>query len=211
MLKDAQRCSKMLELKKINWKSLAKSYQLSRNISMRDLRKLLRHTKRQSFAAREVIFEPGIKNYSVFLIVKGLVRAYAIDDKGNDITFVLRREGQFLGAPYTLIFDEPARLGMATLEATSIYSIDYRVLEKIVADSPSMMANQQMITQHLFKDSILRVESLLLLTPEERYLQFVRDNPQLINRVADKHIAHVLGITPVSLSRIRKRLSEKKS
>lgn len=201
----------MLDLKKINWRGIAKSYQLSRDMSFRDIRTVLRHTQKRKYGAREIIFEPGIKNTTVFLIVKGLVRAFVIDEKGNEITFVLRREGQFLGAPHTLIFDEPSRLGMATLEPTTIYSIDYAALEKIVADSPNLLANQQMITQHLLKDSILRVESLLLNSPEERYLKFIKENPKLVHRVADKHIAHVLGITPVSLSRIRKRLSEKKS
>ena len=52
-----------------------------------------------------------------------------------------------------------------------------------------------------------RIESFVLLSPLERYQQFVRKYPSLNNRVPDKYIANVLGITPVSLSRIRKRIA----
>ncbi|MBK8659738.1 MAG: hypothetical protein IPN22_12925 [Bacteroidetes bacterium] len=50
----------------------------------------------------------------------------------------------------------------------------------------------------------------MLLSPEERYLKFIQKYPDLLNRVPNKYIANVLGITPVSLSRIRKRISTKK-
>lgn len=55
-----------------------------------------------------------------------------------------------------------------------------------------------------------RVDSFVLLSPEERYKKYVKDFPEIVNRVPDKHIANVLRITPVSLSRIRKRIATKK-
>jgi hypothetical protein len=54
-----------------------------------------------------------------------------------------------------------------------------------------------------------RIESFVLFTPEQRYVKYIEDFPDMYNRVPDKYIAHVLGITPVSLSRIRKRISTK--
>ena len=53
-----------------------------------------------------------------------------------------------------------------------------------------------------------RLEAFVLLTPEERYQELISSNPTLINRVPDKYIANIIGITPVSLSRIRKRLAK---
>ena len=70
--------------------------------------------------------------------------------------------------------------------------------------------NRKYILQRLLKESFKRVESFVLLNPEERYLKFIEDNPGLMNRVPNKYIANILGITPVSLSRIRKRIAEKK-
>ena len=55
-----------------------------------------------------------------------------------------------------------------------------------------------------------RLKSFVLLNPEERYLDFIKKNPSLVNRVPGKYIANVLGITPVSLSRIRARVVNQK-
>jgi CRP-like cAMP-binding protein len=56
-----------------------------------------------------------------------------------------------------------------------------------------------------------RLESLLTLNPEKRYLKLLNENPQLLNRIPLKMIASYLGITDVALSRIRKRISLKKN
>jgi Mn-dependent DtxR family transcriptional regulator len=55
-----------------------------------------------------------------------------------------------------------------------------------------------------------RVESFILDKPEERYQKLIARKPEIIQRVADKHIASFIGVTPVSLSRLRKRLASKK-
>ena len=97
-----------------------------------------------------------------------------------------------------------------TLEKTKTFSIDHRVVEKIVESNPKLEKNRKFIFQKMFKTMIERVESFVLLNPEERYLDYIKKNPTLINRVPDKYIANVLGITPVSLSRIRARIVSKK-
>ena len=61
----------------------------------------------------------------------------------------------------------------------------------------------------MLKESIERVESFTLHSPEERYINFVKSKPNIVNRVPDKYIATILGMTPVSLSRIRKRIATK--
>jgi Mn-dependent DtxR family transcriptional regulator len=61
----------------------------------------------------------------------------------------------------------------------------------------------------MLAESMVRVESFILLTPEERYLKLIRDKHDIVQRVHDKYIATFLGITPVSLSRIRKRIAGK--
>jgi hypothetical protein len=52
------------------------------------------------------------------------------------------------------------------------------------------------------------MESFVLLSPEERYMQLLKDKPDIFNRVHNKYLATLLGITPVSLSRIRKRITK---
>ncbi len=66
------------------------------------------------------------------------------------------------------------------------------------------------LCQRGMKQAFQRVESFVLLSPEERYLKYMQDYPSVINRAPDKYIANVLGITPVSLSRIKGRITAKR-
>jgi hypothetical protein len=86
---------------------------------------------------------------------------------------------------------------------------DHAVLESIFNRNPRLEKNRKMFLREVVKKSSDRVRSFVLMNAEERYLKFINDFPDLSNRVPDKYIAHVLGITPVSLSRIRKRLASK--
>ena len=60
------------------------------------------------------------------------------------------------------------------------------------------------------KKMLQRLETFVLMNAEERYEDFIKKNPTLSNRVPDEYLANVLGITPVSLSRIRARIVNKK-
>ena len=65
--------------------------------------------------------------------------------------------------------------------------------------------------QRIVREAHLRIEGFVLHTPEERYIKFIEKYPDINNRVPDKYIANVLGITPVSLSTIRARITKKPS
>jgi Mn-dependent DtxR family transcriptional regulator len=60
-------------------------------------------------------------------------------------------------------------------------------------------------------EALSRVESFVLDKPEDRYLKLIAQKPEIIKRVPDKYIASFIGVTPVSLSRIRKRLASQKN
>jgi hypothetical protein len=66
------------------------------------------------------------------------------------------------------------------------------------------------IGKSIMKQAFQRVESFVFLSPEERYQKYIQDYPNVINRAPDKYIANVLGITAVSLSRIKGRIASKK-
>ena len=75
------------------------------------------------------------------------------------------------------------------------------------------LENEQIlqIYLHSLKEAILRltyrIESMITMTSEERYLDLLKMNPAFLEKSYDKYVAHFLGITPVSLSRIKKRLN----
>jgi hypothetical protein len=94
---------------------------------------------------------------------------------------------------------------------SKVYEVDFHSFRKAIAKrSGELNMDRNWIFQQVMSQAFSRVESFVLLSPEQRYQKYVKDYPNVINRAPDKYIAHVLGITPVSLSRIRGRIASKK-
>ena len=126
------------------------------------------------------------------------------------MTTMLRWENQPFTCPHLALFNEPAQHYFQALEPTTAFCIDYDKVQAIVTENPKLEANRKFILQNMLKEALLRIDSFVMMTPEERYIDFISSKSDIANRVPDKFIAHVLGITPVSLSRIRKRIASKK-
>tara|TARA_R110002074_G_scaffold87963_2_gene194112 strand:- start:285 stop:872 length:588 start_codon:yes stop_codon:yes gene_type:complete len=188
---------------------LKQIYKFGKELSLKDIQVLLRAAKNGSFSKKELLINEGSKRNDVFYIKSGLVRCFNINDKGEEITLKLIPEHQVVANVDLILFSQASRYFFEALENTEVFFIDYDVLQDLVARNPKLEANRKYVLQRLLKESMERVESFVLLTPEERYQRFVKDYPGITNRVQDKYIANVLGITPVSLSRIRKRIASK--
>lgn len=173
-------------------------------MDIKSLLKLLRNVKVKTFDKGEVLIKQGSIQKEVSYVRKGLVRSYYINEKLDDTTFQLYAKNDLLGNIHAIVFDEPSKYTYQALEKTKVYTTDFNhIAQKPVFD-------RAVLGKKLIKQSFTRVESLIFLTPEERYLKYLKDHPTIVNRAPDKYIAHVLGITPFSLSRIRKRLAIQK-
>ena len=188
---------------------LKQIYKFGKELSLKDIQVLLKASKNGSFSKKELLINEGSKRNDVFYIKSGLVRCFNINDKGEEITLKLIPEHQVVANVDLILFSQTSRFFYEALENTEVFFIDYDVLQDLVSRNPKLEANRKYVLQRLLKESMERVESFVLLTPEERYLRFVKDYPGITKRVQDKYIANVLGITPVSLSRIRKRIASK--
>ncbi len=194
----------------IDFEKIKEFYNIKSDIGIEDIQPLFQVMKQRTFEANDYLSKEGFSKREVFFIQKGLIRAFIVNDKGDEITTQLRWEKQIFSNIDTILFNQPSRFYCQALEKTSIFSIDYDVLESIIAKNHKLSNNRKFIFQYILKDCLQRIDSFILLTPEERYLEFIESKPDIANRVPDKYIAHVLGITPVSLSRIRKRIASKR-
>ena len=172
---------------------------------------LIRNVKIKSFDKGDIIIAVGSLNKDVFFIKKGLVRSYLVKEEINEITFQIYAENQIFTNAHAVLFDEPSKFSYQALEHTKVFTVDYFAFLKLTSQNSELLElNKSHFGKIIIKQAFQRVESLVFLSPEERYKKFVLDNQKLIQRLPDKYIAHVLGITPVSLSRIRNRISKKK-
>ena len=180
-------------------------------MNVRLLFTLLRNVKIKSFEKGKVIIQEGSTKNDVYFIRRGLVRSYITDKEGDETTFQLYSEDQLFINVHAVLFNEASKFSYQTLEQTKVYTTDYNDFLKWTSKNPDLLElNRTYFGEQSLKNVFQRIESFVFLSPKERYRKFLKDNPKLNHRVPDKYIANVLGITPVSLSRIRKRISKKK-
>lgn len=186
----------------------------TRRTNMKDIKSilaLLRNVKSRIFQPGEVLITEGSNNKELFFIRKGLIRCFYINSNADEITFQLFPESNLVLNFHTLLFDEPSKFVYVAYEQTKVYSIDYDFLMKLTGENAHFLElNRSFVGKRAMKQAFMRIESLVFLTPEERYIKYLKDYPSIVNRAPDKYIANVLGITPESLSRIRHRIATRK-
>lgn len=189
---------------------LRKLYQFGKEAGFKDAQTLIQAAKVKNCDKRTILFQQGSKDSEVFYLRKGLVRMYHIKESGEEITFNIIPEQNIVANFEFIGTGKASSFYYETIEKSSFFSIDYHVLESIISNNPKLEANRKFFLRELLLKSSQRVQSFVLMNSEERYLNFIKDYPDLTNRVPDKYIAHILGITPVSLSRIRKKMASPK-
>ena len=178
-----------------------------------NLLSLIRNVKSQSFSKGEILIQKGSSRKELYFIRKGLVRSYseAVTADEEEITFQLFPENYVLGNFHSIFLQEPSKFCYQALEQTHVYSVLYDSFMEAIDQNPTLVGfSRRFLGKRVVKQAFHRVESFVFLTPEERYKKYMKDYPNVINRAPDKYIANVLGITPTSLSRIRKRIATKK-
>lgn len=142
-----------------------------------------------------------------FFILEGSVGSF-VWKENNSICTDLYLENSFFGDDVSLLSGKPSPLEIISLEKTKMLRLSKTNIEKLKQSSIGKMlflAGEQ--SDNVEKRSQL-IESMTL-TAEERYDNLLKSNPELLQRISQKHIASYLGITPQSLSRIRKKSLQK--
>jgi len=179
-------------------------------LSSSDVFDFLKHVQVQQLKAGEIFVKEGSEKNNLYFITKGLVRSYFVNDKGEEITNRLRYENQLIASYEILFFNQKSRFNFQAIEQTELLIIHFNELRNIIEQNTKLDSGRRYFTMNILSETLAALDDFILLSPEQRYLKFVNNHPILLNRVPLKYIANVLGITPVSLSRIRKRIANKK-
>jgi CRP-like cAMP-binding protein len=194
----------MLHPDKINYYlSLFKDLELS------DMLTLFSIATPRTLAAGEIYIKEGETIAQIAYIKEGLMRVFQVTEKGEELTFLLRWEDQFIASHDTIFSQKPSRFIYQAVEPSTILEVNYTDIQALLDKNPRLEQLRYYFVVNMLSQSMARVESFVLLNPEERYQQLIREKPNLAQRVPDKYLASLLGITPVSLSRIRKRIASR--
>lgn len=138
--------------------------------------------------------------------ISGILRLYYMDTDGNEFTKSFCAENSFVAAYSALLLKQPSRLFIQALEDVKLLIADYSAYRSLSNLYPGLQQLSCKIAEYLFIKKEQRESSLLLDDAKTRYLSFLEAYPGLEARLKQHYIASYLGITPVSLSRIRTQL-----
>lgn len=179
-------------------------------LTLEDVSKFVSLATTRHLKANEIYIDYNSNSKKFAYVQKGMIRSYYMQADGQEKTVMLCWENQFFGSHQTIFENVPSQQTYQALEDSDLLELNYSELENLIHQHPKFNKARITILQTMLINTIKRVEAFILETPEERYLNLVAEQPEIYNRVPSKYIASYLGITPVSLSRIRKRIVEKR-
>lgn len=166
----------------------------------------------QSFTFRQVpkkfkLVREGQVANEIYFINKGLIRLYYTKDI-EEITGFIFKENLFASSFDSLLRAAPSIQTLETLEDCDLLVLTAQKVEELYETMPKMNVIVRKIAEQRFINAQQILSSFILDSPEERYRKFEMQHKDLLLRVPQHIIASYLGVTPVSLSRIRKRIIE---
>lgn len=171
---------------------------------------LIPHLAYQHLQKGEHWITEGKQEKQIGFILNGNMRHYYTHD-GEEKTTYFYFENHLVSSYFSALTDQPSQLTIEALTDCQILVFPYKVLISLYDRSHSWERFGRKIAEYLCLGLEERMTGLLIRSPEERYLQLLQENrKKIIERIPQHLIANYLGITPVSLSRIRGRISRKK-
>ncbi|TRW27150.1 Crp/Fnr family transcriptional regulator [Flavobacterium zepuense] len=162
--------------------------------------------KTRQVSRGEILLIANTRTKLFFFVSKGLLRSYTLDKQGKEHIIQFAVENGFIGDRNSVVFEEPAQFYVDALEDSEVVVINNKFMDLAHVVIPDFGLYNTLRLNDTIRDIQRRVSLLLAATAEERYNSFIKLYPDLGLRLSQLVIASYLGITPESLSRIRRNL-----
>lgn len=139
----------------------------------------------------------------------GCLRQYSIDNQGAEHIIQFAIEDWWVSDLHSFLSGFPATYNIDALQDSEVLLLDKSARDELLDACPKMERFFRLLIESNHVATNQRISDSLSASAEERYLKFIKTYPQLFEQVTQNQIASYLGITPQSLSRIRKELTQK--
>ena len=164
--------------------------------------------KTKNYNAKEYFLTEGKVCQEIGFVNKGCFRTYYLAD-GKEINTHFTFDNEFVTDYDSFLQSKPSRYFIQALEDTQIVTFNLSALQSAYNQSQNWERFGRMIAEQSYKLTTQRVESFLFLDGEQRYLDLLKNQPQIFERIPLYHIASYLGLERESLSRLRKKVAGK--
>lgn len=165
---------------------------------------LLEFFNEETLKKGELHTRAGQYNSGLSFVRKGCLRVFA-HQEGKEVTQWISTEGEFVADLSGLMFRQPAKRNIQALTDCKLFTINASGYARIAEIVPEWVSMEKMFIAKCFATLEERVFSFLSLSAEERYLKMFAERKHLFNQVPLQYLASMLGMTPETFSRIRKK------
>lgn len=167
---------------------------------------ILEKSKLITLPRKEMICRQGdICNLKIF-VAKGLLRNYSISEDGSEHILQFVNEMSWTTDPESFYTNTPSKLNIETLEPSEIFIFNLNDFHQLREEIPTL----SIFIEELLTKKTMEINNRLLVnissTPEDKYLHFIKNHPDLLNRVPLHMIASYLGMSRETLSRVRRQI-----
>jgi CRP-like cAMP-binding protein len=171
-------------------------------LSKQEFGLLLPYIEIREFEKKVRVIDTGMVERYLNVIAIGLARKY-LPVRNKEITVQLASEGHLIHSELSFHYRIPSRAVIETIEPTVFFSISYDSLQQLYDEYPKAEHLGRLLISDLFIKKDNRYYHQLIKNTRERFLDYVRTHPQMLQRVPQKYIASYLNIKPETFSRLK--------
>ncbi|WP_417861161.1 Crp/Fnr family transcriptional regulator [Winogradskyella sediminis] len=162
----------------------------------------------KTLASHEFLLRAGEVCSHSFFVERGVLRFYALNEEGKENILQFATENWIVSDRGSVFFQQPSTYYIDAIENAVVVLLSEEFVSKVATINPGFRTQNERLLQNHIRHLYRRVSLLIGASAKERYLEFVAMYPDLLLRVPQWMIASYLGITPESLSRVRKSLAK---
>jgi CRP-like cAMP-binding protein len=166
-----------------------------------------KYLKETKVKAKTVLLRQGETAKKIFIIKEGCLRQWQ-NHEGREITFQFFFENEMVASIESFRSNKPSALNIEALEPSTLFILSKKNFENLLSETPELKDFMMEMAFRRFNHYSKLYLSFLKNNPVGRYMELIRNEPRIIQRIPQHYIASYLGITPVSLSRIRNKISK---
>ena len=165
------------------------------------------HLTPKKLRRKQYLLQEGDVCKNIAFVEKGALRTYTVDDLGTEHILQFALEGWTISDLYSFLSGEASSYNIDALEAAELVLVSKAAHEEMLQTIPKYETYVRLQVTGAYIALQRRITSVLSLTTEERYKNFTATYPNIVQRVPQHMIASFMGLTPETLSRVRKRMT----